>query len=218
MSAVLPEKRFTIAVDTEGDINGDGINDYAAVIVLSDGKEGRREERLVVFAGASDGSYKPISVSGQFCEPKKFYNISIGMNALIVQAVSYADAARTASFTLQFRYKAKLNDFELIGMEEESVEYDDNSSYKVSVNYLTKVARYSRYLGKSYIKRSITADGIEKIFKYSRRSGKHKEAKTQFYNSTISRLQGFECGGNSAPDTVVYIDENFKVHTRKVAP
>ena len=171
-----------------------------------------------MFAGASDGSYTPISVSGQFCEPEKFYNMSIEGSALIVQAVSYADAARAASFTLQFRYNAKLNDFELIGMEEDSVEYDENSSYKVSVNYLTKVIRLSRHLGKSYIKRSTTADGIEKIVEYSRRSGKHKEARTRFANSTIFRLQGFECGGNSAPDTGVYIDENFKVHARKVAP
>lgn len=218
ISAAFPEKRFSISEGAEGDINGDGISDYAAVVLLSDGKEGQGEERLAVFAGAADGSYKPISVSGQFCEPEKFYKLSIGRSALFVQAFSYADAARAASFTLQFRYSAKLNDFELIGMEEDSVEYDENSSYKVSVNYLTKVVRYSRHLGKSYIKRSVTADGIEKIVEYSRLSGKHKETETQFSNSTIVRLQGFECGANNAPDTGVYIDENFNVHTRKVTP
>ena len=218
MSGVFPGMRFSIWDGAAGDLNEDGIEDYAAVVVLPDGKEGRREERLVVFAGASDGSYKPISLSGQFCEPEKFYNLSISTNTLFVQAVSYADSARAASFTLQFRYNAKLDDFELIGRKDDSVEYDENSSYRVSVNYLTKVIRLSRHLGKSYIKRSTTADGIEKIVKYSRRSGKHREAKTQFDNSMLFRLQGFECAGYSAPDTGVYIDEKFKVHNPKMMP
>jgi hypothetical protein len=218
IGAVFPDSQFSIRGGNEGDMDGDGVNDYAAIVVLSGAKDGRQEERLVVFSGALDGGYKPISVSGQFCEPDKFYNISMEKNALIVQAVSYADASRAESVTRKFRYNAKISDFELIGREELSVGYDENSSYSVSVNYLTKVVRYSRHLGKSYIKRSTTADGGEKIVDYSRRSGKHKEIKAQFENSTIFRLQGFDCGGNSAPDTGVYIDENFKVHTRTVAP
>lgn len=218
MGRVFPGLKVSIWDGTEGDINGDGIRDYAAVVILPDGKEGRREERLVVFAGASDGSYTPISLSGQFCEPAKFYNLSIGKNTLFVQAIHNADATHAESFTLQFRYNAKLKDFELIGREEESVEYDENSSYKVSVNYLTKVVQYARHLDKKYIKQSTTAEGVEKIVEYTRPSGKLKEVKTRFENSTPFRLQGFECSANSAPDTGVYIDEKFKVHTRTVTP
>ena len=218
IGAVFPNQRFSIRQGTEGDLNGDGVNDYAVVVVLSDDKEVRPAERLVVFAGGLDGRYKPISVSGPFCAPEKFYNLSTVKNTLVVQAVQYADSTRMESFTLQFRYNAKLADFELIGGEEDSVEYDANAGYKVSVNYLTNVVRYARHLGKTYIERSTNAEGIEKIVQYARASGKHKEATAQFDNVIRVRLQDFECTGFSAPDTGVYIDEKFKVHRSKKTP
>ncbi len=194
IGAVLPEKSFSIWEGTEGDVNGDGVSDYAAVVVLEQ-KEGRREERLVVFAGASDGSYKPMSVSGQFCEPRKFYALSIGANSLFVKAFSHADAARAESFTLQFRYNAKLRDFELIGEESLGEDYESGSYYRVSTNYLTKTAIHSRHAGKRY-----------------------KEAKTRLNDTAILRLQGFDCSSYVAPDAGVYIDENFKVHNPKKTP
>jgi hypothetical protein len=217
VSALLPKDQFSISEGAEGDLNGDGVSDYAAVVALSGG-EGRREERLVVLAGVPDGSYKPISVSGPFCEAAKFYSISVERNALVVDAVGYADASRSSRTTRQFRYNPKIHDLELIGMEESSVEYDENSSYKVSVNYLTKVVHYARHLGSRYVKRSVTADGVEKVVEYSRRSGKHQEAKARFDHAEILRLQGFDCADHTLPDTGVSIDENFKVRTRKVAP
>lgn len=194
IGTVLQEKPFSIWEGTEGDVNGDGVSDYAAVVVLEQ-REGRREERLVVFAGASDGSYKSMSVSGQFCEPRKFYGLSIGTNTLFVKAFSSADSARAESFTLQFRYNAKLRDFELIGEESLSEDYESGSYYRVSTNYLTKTAIHSRHAGK-----------------------RHKEAKARLNDSAILRLQGFDCSSYVAPDAGVYIDENFKVHSPKKTP
>ncbi len=190
ISAVFPEKHFSIWEGTEGDLNGDGVSDYAAVVVLEE-KEGGREERLVVFAGTSDGNYKPLSVSGRFCEPQKFYGLSSGKNALFVRVFNYADAARSDSYTLQFRYNVTLKDFELIGEEGGEENHEDGSYYRVSINYLTKTVIHSRKSGK-----------------------KKKEVVVRLKSdSTILRLQGFECSGQGTAGNV-YIDENFNVQNK----
>lgn len=214
LTAIFPDRHFSIWEGTNGDLDGDGIKDYAAVIVL-DGNESRREERLVVLVGTSDGNFRPLSVSGQFCEPKKFYNLSIRSNSLFVESVNKADASAKNGFTLQFRFNPRVGDFELIGSETNEVEYDENSSYKVSVNYLKKVVKHSRLLGKSYFERRTTTNGIEEIVEHSRRSSRHKETTAHFDSSVLLRLQGFDCASEWMPGPAVYpslyIDETFQV-------
>lgn len=214
LTATFPNKHLSIREGTNGDLNGDGIKDYAVVIVL-DGNESQREERLVVLVGTSDGNFRPLSVSGQFCEPQKFYDLSIRNNSLFVESVNKADASAKNSFTLQFRFNLRVSDLELIGSETNEVEYDENSSYKVSVNYLTRVVKHSRLLGKSYIERRTTTNGIEEIVEHSRRSSWHKEATTHFDSFVLPRLQGFDCASDWEPSSAVYpsfyIDETFQV-------
>ena len=217
IAAIFPNRHFSIWVGTDGDLNSDGIKDYAAVIIL-DGSENRHEERLVVLAGTSDGNFKPLSVSGQLCEPQKFYNLDIRRDSLFVESVQNADASAKYGITLQFRFNSRLGDFELVGNETSSYEYDENSSYIVSVNYLTSVVKHSRYLRKIYFERRTTANGIEEIVEHSRRSGRHKEAITHFDSSVLFRLQGFDCSSDLDPAPAVYpsfyIGEDFKVKRR----
>lgn len=116
VDAALSSKAFHIGTSTEGDLDGDGIADLAAVVVDLSGS-GPREERLLVLAGMPGGGYTPLSASGQFCRANKFYNLEITATSLLVQGVWRAEPSGMDSFTMQFRYDPKLRDFELIGRE-----------------------------------------------------------------------------------------------------
>ena len=214
LDATFPGKQFDVWDSIDHDLNGDGIKDLAAIVV-SFPEHSAREERLLVLAGGVDGNLKLLSVSGVFCTANQFYQFSAPQagDSFEVKGVMSADAARSASFTFKFRYNAKLSDFELIGREQVSDEYDENSSYRISVNYLTKEVIHSRHLGKSYIERRTTEDGTEKIVEHSRRSGKHKEARTKFDIPVLFRLQGFDCLHWTDPADMpsLYIDEDFNV-------
>lgn len=121
----------------EGDLNGDDIPDAALVVLGWNGEDGTRDERLVVLAGQPDGSYRILSISGQFCHPRKFYNLNISKQSLFVEALSHASSAYTSSTTFQFRYEAKRDDLVLIGREYLSENLDDGSLHRISTNYLT---------------------------------------------------------------------------------
>ncbi len=176
----------------EGDLNGDTISDVALVLTGQKG-DGPREERLVVLTGSADGGYEVFSLSGELCHPSKFYNLDIREHSVFVQAVEYADSARFSGFTLQFRYSAARQDLELIGEQIDEENYDENSLYRVSINYLTKTAIHTRDAGK-----------------------RHKEAMAQLTTSlAILPLQQFDCGNRSLPESPLYIDEEFKVYQEK---
>lgn len=183
---------WTIA---EGDLNGDGVPDLALLLTRHKG-EGQREERLLVLTGRADGSYQVLSVSGEFCHPSKFYNLDIKNNSLFVQAVYYADAARFSGFTLQFRYNAKTEDLEHIGEQQDDEDYSSNSSYRVSLNYLTNAAIHSRRVGKKY-----------------------KEVRGRLTDAPgVLPLNGFVCEGYGMTSSTVYLDESFKVHKKGGTP
>ncbi len=178
---------------TEGDLNGDGVLDLA-LLVTGHKVEGQREERLFVFFGKADGSYQVLSMSDEFCNPSKSYNLDIKNNSLFVQAVYYADAARFSGFTLQFRYNARINDLEHIGELQEDEDYSNDSSYRVSLNFLTRAANSSRRSGKKF-----------------------KEVKGRLTDAPGALpLNGFVCSGYGMTLSSVYIDDNFKVHKKGV--
>lgn len=182
-------KGFTMRGKTEGDLNGDGLPDYAAIVVGELDGDGGREERLVVLAGVANGTYKMLSLSGSFCGAAtngKFYELSIANASLFVRGVWIAEAERYSSVTLQFRYNSNINDLQLIGEEEESRE--NGQEYKVSFNYLSKAVIYSREAGK-----------------------RRKSIKEQLINAPLFRLQDFICFSQDALKPNVYIDEKFNV-------
>lgn len=195
--AVSPEFRhldFVLAA-AEGDLNGDGLPDLAMLLMGLKG-EGPEEERLFVLTGRADGSYHVLSVSGEFCHPSKFYHLDIKNNALFVQAVYYADAARFSGFTLQFRYNAKTKDLEHIGEQQDDEDYSSNSSYRVSLNYLTNAAIHSRRAGKKY-----------------------KEVRGRLTDAPgVLPLNGFVCSGYGMTSSSIYIDDNFKVNRKGGTP
>lgn len=82
----LASKGFHIWTSAEGDLNGDGIADLAAVAADLSGA-GPREERLPVLAGTLGGGYAPLSVSGQFCRLNKLYQLDLTATSLRVQGV-----------------------------------------------------------------------------------------------------------------------------------
>jgi hypothetical protein len=176
----------------EGDLNGDGRPDLALVLTGSKG-DGPREERLVVLVGDAIGGHKVLSVSGELCHPSKFYNLDIKNGSVFVQSVEYADAARFSAFTLQFRYSSGRQDLELIGEQTDEEDYGGNSSYRTSLNYLTKLAIHTRQAGK-----------------------RRKEARALLNTSSPALpLKAFDCRSHAMTESPVHIDEGFKVHRKQ---
>jgi len=175
LTAIPSELRYFdfIWASTEGDVNGDGIHDMAMVLTGSKTENDPMEERLFVLAGSSDGTYKVLSISAEFCHPSKFYNLDIEKSSLFAQMVEYADANRVSSYTLQFRYNSKLGDLELIGKEENGENYEDGSMERTSTNYLTGKVIHTTKIG------SKSKTRIE-------RNGK---------SATPTRLNGYSCRG-----------------------
>lgn len=170
ISPKFPNLDF-IWVTAEGDLNSDGIPDLALVLTGNAKDDGPREERLVVLTGNSDGSYKLLSASGDFCHPGKFYNLDVGKSSVFVEAVEQADSASMSSYTLQFRYNAKLNDLEQIGGETHSQHYEEDYEDQTSSNYLTGKVIYS-----------------------TRRGGKTKTSTERIARAPLQKLSGFSCG------------------------
>ena len=172
-----------------GDLNGDGVPDYAAVVDVRGEEGAEAEERLVVLAGAADESYKLISQSGTFCgagQNGKFYYLSVNANSLFVQAVWVAEGESFSARTMQFRFNQNINDLQLIGEEEE--QRDNGQDYKVSVNFLSGEVLFNRISERQ-----------------------HREVKAQLVKAPLLRLQSFECFSQDKLRPPIYIDEHFKV-------
>lgn len=146
-SSEFPHLNF-IWANAEGDLNGDGIPDVAMVLTGHRTENDPREEGLFVLTGKPDGSYKVLSISAEFCHPSKFYNLEIEKNSLFAQMVEYADSSRISSYTLQFRYNAKINDLELIGEETNAESYEEGSMERTSTNYLTGKIIHTTKIGR----------------------------------------------------------------------
>ena len=192
--AIPPELRHLnfVWARAEGDLNGDGIAD-SALLLTGSKDEGPREERLAVLAGQADGSYKLLSLSGEFCHPGKFYNLEIQRNSVFVEAVGYVDSSRYSGFTMQFRYSAARQDLELIGQDLREESYIENSLSKTSFNLLTQTVVHTRKAGKRV-----------------------KEVKERLASAAALRpLRRFDCGDHVVSDSPVYIDEGFRVHRRQ---
>ncbi|MFZ6771853.1 hypothetical protein ACO0LB_03965 [Undibacterium sp. SXout7W] len=173
-SSNFPHLNF-IWANAEGDLNGDGIPDVAMLLTGNRAENDPREERLVVLTGNPDGSYKVLSISAEFCHPSKFYNLEIVKNSLFAQMVEYADSSRISSYTLQFRYNAKINDLELIGEEMNSESYETDSIERTSTNYLTGTVIHTTKTGTK---------------------GKTKTRTEQIGRSVSpAKLNGYLCGG-----------------------
>lgn len=221
IDAVFPGGHFRAEQTTWAsggiDFNGDGMNDLAVIAI---GGINNSEVRLLVLAGGVGGGYTPLSVSGEICHVNKWYNLSASTvgKSFEVEFFYSGDATQSSSSTLKFRYNARLNDFELVGREDQSTNHDENTSYRVSVNYLTKTVMHSRRLGKSYIERRTAVDGIEEIVEHSRQAGRYREVKAQFDSSALFRLQGFDCESYYKEDPAgvlpLYIEEDFTVRRR----
>jgi len=162
-----------IWANAEGDVNGDGIPDVAMLLTGNRTENDPREERLVVLTGKPDGGYKVLSISAEFCHPSKFYNLEIAKNSLFAQMVEYADSSRISSYTLQFRYNAKINDLELIGEETNSESYEEGSIERTSTNHLTGAVIHTTKVGEN---------------------GETKTRTEQIGKSALPKLNGYSCG------------------------
>lgn len=182
-----PDKGYSIWESTEGDINGDGIADIALVITA--GRElGPREERLAVLAGRPDGQYRLLSISGDYCQARKFYNLDIRRGGLFVQGVNSVDANSVESVTLQFRYDAKLDDLLLIGREEETQSQIRRYRYTVSVNYLNQTMIHTRRDGR-----------------------RQREVKRTHALLVPRRLHGYDCQAMWDTEPRLYIEDDFSI-------
>jgi len=166
IAAIFPNEKYVEWGSTEGDWNGDGIKDLAMIL---SGPEGNH--RLVVLAGVFGSGYFPLSISSTYCDAPKFYNLDAKGASLFVTGVHKADEDGSAADTLQFRFNKKLNDLELLGMENIWESFQDNSYGRLSVNYPAGLA-----------------------IEYKRVRGHIKATKrSRFAAPQLARLNGFAC-------------------------
>ncbi|MBK8285383.1 MAG: hypothetical protein IPK97_11165 [Ahniella sp.] len=135
------EDGYKIWASTEGQLTGDDIPDFAAVLERGS-PDGNRREILAVYAGTANG-FELISNSGQYCSARNWYNLDASGGSLFVEAVTSISTSITSN-RLQFRYDDAAKDFRIIGEEyaSESDEIDD--TFRGSVNHLTGEATFSR--------------------------------------------------------------------------
>ena len=182
-------KQVNVLWGTTGDLNTDGLPDYAAVVNVRQDESTEEEEQLVVLTGTADGGYRLLSRSGTFCgagRSGKFYNLRMDAKSLFVQAVWTAEGERYSGRTLQLRYHHGIDDLELIG--EEEVSRDNGQDYKISVNFLTGAVTYSR-AGKK----------------------QRKEVHAQLIPAPLFRLQSFVCFSQDDLRPRIHIDESFRI-------
>lgn len=184
VDALFPEEQFSVWEFVKGDLNGDGIDDFAAVLT-SHKEEGERGERLVILAGQKMGSYTLLSASGEFCRVRYHYNMNIQNKSLLVTGY---ENLRGSSFSLQFRYNSSRKDLELIGENQIENNYEEGSFYRQSINYSTDKVILSRKKNKRY-----------------------KEVKIKLAEHRLTGLQGFICRDNrdDIKELQFYIHEDF---------
>ncbi|MFZ6745521.1 hypothetical protein ACO0LC_20035 [Undibacterium sp. JH2W] len=184
VDALFPEEQFNVWEFVKGDLNGDGIDDFAAVLT-SHREEGERGERLVILAGQKNGSYTVLAASDDFCRVRYHYNLEIQNKSLLV--TGYANL-HGSNFSLQFRYNSTRKDLELIGENHIDSNDEERSFYRQSINYATDKIILSRKKNKLY-----------------------KEVEIKMVEHRLAGLQGFNCRSYSdgIKELQFYINEDF---------
>jgi len=184
VDALFPEEQFSVWEFVKGDLNGDDIDDFAAVLT-NHKEEGERGERLVILAGQKNGSYTLLAASGDFCRVRYHYNMNIQNKSLLVTGY---ENLRGSSFSLQFRYNASRQDLELIGGNKIENNYEEGSFYRQSINYST-----------------------DKIILSRKKNKRYKEVEIKLAEHRLTGLQGFNCRNYSdgIKELQFYINEDF---------
>ena len=110
---LFPNKNPHEWTSTEGDLNGDGVTDIAAIVTLMP-EIYPSEIRLLVLAGVSSGGYRLLSVSDKYCNAQKFFNLDIVGSSLFVTAVHKVESDEFVTDKLQYRFNKRYLDLELI--------------------------------------------------------------------------------------------------------
>ena len=170
ITGLFPLQNVDEWVYEQGDLNGDGIPDRAMILTHSPGN-GPFETYLVILAGAPGGQHVPLSVSTQYCDARKFFNLVIKGSSLYVQAVLNLSSDSSVTNTLQFRYNKKRADLELIGAENLSESFNDESSQRISTNYRTGT-----------------------VIHYAHKQGRTRQTqRSRFQPARLALLNGFDC-------------------------
>lgn len=174
---------------TEGDLNADGINDVAIIVTgyYREGETAGRGEKLIILTGNADGSSSLLSTTNEFCNVRYHYNLTIRKGSLFVAGIT-SISANMSNYTLQFRYNKQLNDLELIGREKFNENYDKQTFYRISVNYLTQRVIHSR-----------------------KAKNRYKEASAKMNKHRLHRLNGFDCDTYTDGEPMLYINDDFIV-------
>ena len=141
-------KGWTVEYKAEGDLNGDGVSDIAAILVQND-PEDMGDRALIVLVRSDGGKFTPAGINDKMLECKGCLgeggsvNISIKKGVLIV--FEWIGSQLYSKTTWRFRYESPRQRFILIGKDVESG-YGEKGKVE-SFNYLTgqKVTTTFRY-------------------------------------------------------------------------
>jgi hypothetical protein len=179
-----------------GDLNNDGLDDFATVIFPGPDPELTAPAKIVVFLQKSKGAYQLFSASDDiFGNPLGAIDIQIRKSSLFLDRSGSAGCCFGFRESFQFQFRG--NDFLLIGLEGSTFDkLNVSEGFGESINFLTNRAIHWRMIGKK-------RKEIEKILSSVDLISLH-----QFTAGTGVRYVPKEVAG--------HLDENFEFKPRRL--
>ena len=146
-------KGWTVEEQVNGDLNGDGVSDIAAILVQSkpDSAEDEPQRALIVLLGHDKEKYIPAGTNDKFLQCKGCGGVKEGVGISIEKGVIIVDqmsgSREFANETWRFRYDPQTQRFVMIGKDLETGDGMRGTGTIASFNYLTgrKITETYRY-------------------------------------------------------------------------
>ena len=190
----FPGHRFVIEDVVFGDLNQDGRDDLAA-LVLTTGAEGQTESQrrmVAVYFAQPKGGYRHFATSGDF-RPLPFVTASAQIKKGLLLVTRSGTSGCCASWFENFRFKMRAGDLVLTGQKSsETTPGDQINDFGSSKNYLSNEAVFWRQVGK-----------------------KRQEVRRTLQTYPLVKLRDFDYEGYEKivpNERRGYIDENFVFH------
>jgi hypothetical protein len=146
-------KGWAVEDQANGDLNGDGVSDLAAILVQvkRDSEEDELQRALIVVLGRDKEKFIPAGTNDKFlqckgcCGVKEGVGISIKKGVIVVEQMS--GSREFANETWRFRYHPETQRFVMIGKDIETGDGMRGTGTIASFNYLTgrKITETYRY-------------------------------------------------------------------------
>jgi hypothetical protein len=146
----FPAHRFVLEDVVFGDLNQDGRDDLAA-LVLTTGAEGQAEAQrrmVAVYVGQPKGGYRHFATSGDF-RPLPLVSTTVQIKKSLLLVTRSGTSGCCASWFENFQFKMRAGDVVLVGQKSsETTPGDQINGFGSTKNYLSNEAVFWRQIGK----------------------------------------------------------------------